>query len=190
MKIKDYPVIFPRDPYKQARYELMIEAGESGSLAEMCAAQQAPGIGMTTSIFMQGKHDGGISDPEHAERYRRIARENGVNPEGKMYCSGLASFPGDPTAWVNTVKEAKDHADVMGLKLEGGINHTPPEWEEPAGDDNIEFSNKKYVAADDLVSDEMEMEAENNPELIDEWKAKPATFEEAKNTIKERLSGR
>lgn len=188
----NHTIAFPNSPHKQADYELRIESGQKPVWAEMLAARQAPGIGLTTAIFLEGRHDGGINDPLVAAYYRNVALKNGVNPCGKTYCSSLASFPGDPTAWISSVKEAKDHAEMMGLKLEGGINFTSSKYEEPAGDENIEFSTSddKYEVGDDVVSDEMEMQAESNPELLLEWQNNETAFLDAKDKMKRVLSGK
>ena len=181
-------LVFPQAPKRQADYERMIKAGQSERLAEMLAAQQPPGLGMTTVGFLRGRHHGGIGDPEVDARYRSIAEASGVSPVGKVYSSPLASYPGDPEAWVSSPSDAKEVAERKNLKLEGSISYTPARFEEPVGDENVDLSGKYEVAAD-LISDELEVQAEANPELIDQWKAKPQTFEDAKEKTKETLSG-
>ncbi len=182
--------LFPDEPGRQAHYQRMIEAGESERMAEMLAAQQPPGLGLTTASFLRGRRDGGLSNPEVNAHYRKIALEAGVNPHGQVYSSPLASYPGDPDAWISTPDEAKAVAERKGLKLEGGISYTASRYEAPVGDENVDFSTKEYEVAPDIVSDEMEMQAASNPELLTEWKSKPKVFEEAKETTKARLSGR
>lgn len=178
-------LVFPGEPGKQVFYEGMVKCGRSERLAEMLAAQRPPGLGMTRAGFMKGRHHGGIETPEVDAHYRAMAEASGVSPQGKVYSGCLASYPGDPTAWVDSPSEAKEVAERKNLKLEGSISHTPARYEAP--DDNIEIS--EYKVAEDIVSDELELQADRNPELIDEWKAKPQKFEDAKEKTRKKLSG-
>lgn len=185
--LRNYPLAFPQQPGRQAFYEAMMADGQSERLAEMLASQQPPGLGLTRAGFMKGRHDGGISDPEVDAHYRKIANDAGVSPVGKVYSGSLASYPGDPTAWISSPSEAKEVAERKNLKLEGGISHTPARYEAPVEGESSDSG--EYVVAEDIVSDELEVQAISNPALIDEWKAKPQIFDDAKEKARKKLSG-
>jgi len=158
----------------------------SPRLADALASRTFAGIGMTDSIFMEGRwNSGGIADERVAAIYRQMARESGVSPEGKTYCSGLASFPGDPRAWVDSVADVKRVAAEKNLILEGGINYTPPD----SMDAPIDDLSGRYEVADDIVDEAMLSAAEDNPDLAEEWAAKPEKFKEARHQTKELFSG-
>lgn len=183
----DCQLAFPGEPGKQAFYEGMVKCGRSERLAEMLAAQSPPGLGLTRAGFMKGRHDGGIADPEVDAHYRRMANAAGVSPVGKVYSSSLASFPGDPEAWVSSPSEVKEVAERKNLKLEGDISHTPARYIAPVEGESVDDG--EYVVAEEIVSDELELQADANPALIDEWKAKSQSFEDAKQKAKDTLSG-
>lgn len=185
--LKECFLAFPGEPGKQAFYEGMVKCGRSERLAEMLAAQSPPGLGLTRASFMKGRHHGGIATPEVDARYRQIAEAAGISPVGKVYSGCLASFPGDPEAWVSSPADVKEVAERKNLKLEGDISHTPARYVAPVEGESVDSG--EYHVADDIVSDELEIQAENNPALIDEWKAKPQVFEDAKQKTRDILSG-
>lgn len=88
--------------------------GEGGKLREMLATGQVP-AGMTDSVFLEGVTDNSQQQRlgKFAEQFKAQALAAGVDPKGKLYASGLASFPGDPTAWVSN---RADVARVCGEK--------------------------------------------------------------------------
>lgn len=167
-------------------YRKLLKKGVSPKLAEALAHRAAPGIGMTDSIFMEGRYSGGGFQDEHVGNvYRQIARDNGVSPDGKQYCSQLASFPGDPKAWVDSVADVKRVAEEKNLILEGGIDHIPA----GALDAPVDDLSEPYQVADDIVDEAILSAAEDNPDLADEWVAKPKKLEEAREQVKETFSG-
>lgn len=175
-----------QDPTKEAFYRNLIAKGESPRLAEMLAARQAPGIGMTDSIFLQGRWNGGIGDEQVAELYRSRARAAGVNPEGKAYCSQLASYPGDPRAWVDSVADVKRVAGEKGLQLEGGINYTPPGFETGP----VDAPPSTYKVDQAIVEDHLKAELANTPtEVLDEYKAHPEKLADRKEALADIFSG-
>lgn len=82
-----------------------IKRGESVMLAEMLALQQAP-RGMTDDVFFEGigtldKQFRGGDGPSQLNALVTESKKRGYKPNyNDYYCSGLASFPGDPDAFV------------------------------------------------------------------------------------------
>jgi hypothetical protein len=104
------------------------------------------------------------------------AKAAGVNPRGKVYKGGLADFPGDPRAWVESRGDCIRLAEERGITLEGGINYKPPETVAPT-----DWSDKPYRVADDIIEDRWEDAVEADPGLL----SKP----NAKEELAEKLSG-
>ena len=121
------PILFPivsRDLVTQARYENMRLAGESHKMAEMLATRTFPGL-RTDAIFNEGKFSGeqGRIGPQELWRIQQ-AEAAGVSTTGKWYCSGLASFPGDPTAWVGDRGDVLRIAREKNLTVHGYVEHS------------------------------------------------------------------
>src|SRR5438045_1612239 len=79
-------------------------------LAELCAARQFPAIGGTDHNFLQGRDNNqefNRMQPKLRKFYAGRAKKAGVNIRGKVYLSGLAKEPGDPSAWVSDLHEAE-----------------------------------------------------------------------------------
>jgi len=177
--------IFPRDKAKQVFYFQLRVDGQTHRMADMLAARKPPGSGYGDREFMQGAWGGkNISNPLSADYYRRMAAEHGVSTDGMRYCPQLASFPGDPEAWVDSVGDVKRVAEKKGLKLEGSIEYTPTE-EIPLDD-----GSGPYQVANDIVVDTIEDMREGNPELAREMDKNPKKAEKVIETTREILSGR
>lgn len=81
--------------------------GCNRKLAICLAMKSFPGV-KSDAIFNEGKFSGESGRIGVQELWRREQAEKvGVSTNGKWYCSGLADFPGDPTAWVG------DRGDVL-----------------------------------------------------------------------------
>lgn len=86
-------------------YEGCISRGESHMLAEMLAMQQAP-RGMTDDVFFSGigTLDNQFRGQEGNAQLNHLVAESqkrGHNPNyNDYYCSSIASYPGDPEAFV------------------------------------------------------------------------------------------
>jgi hypothetical protein len=133
--------------HRVPRYVECRENGCTPRLAAALALRSFPGI-KTDSIFNEGRwHRDQFADtPAYGRWVRAQAEAAGVNPVGKYYLSGLADFPGDPTAWVS------DRGDVLRVAREknlsivdGYVSHRAAE-REPVGDVEI---------ADDIVEAEV-----------------------------------
>jgi hypothetical protein len=54
------------------------------------------------------------NDPDHYDQLVRTAKRANVDTTGKLYDDGLASYIGDPDAWVRDDSEARDIAKAKG----------------------------------------------------------------------------
>lgn len=54
------------------------------------------------------------NDPDHYDQLVRTAKAAGVDTTGKMYDDGLATYLGDPDAWVRDDSEARDISRAKG----------------------------------------------------------------------------
>lgn len=117
-----YPTI-STDPFVQGFYEHMRDKGESHSIAEMLALQQAP-AGKSDYTFVHGHCNGNQFEGNEAvgDYYAAMAAKAGVNVKGKVYKSGLARFAGDPQAWIEGASDVKRICDTNGWGCQGSVN--------------------------------------------------------------------
>lgn len=145
----------------QEFYVLSRRNGTAHRMAEMFAFQRSPALKTATRWI--GGHERTITDdmPEIVRhRMEASAKAAGVTCDGAVYKSSLARFPGDPEAWVSSVEDCKRVADKRGMKLEGGIEHTPPGYNaEPISDVKA-----PYKVADDIVNEKFETLCEEQPD--------------------------
>lgn len=143
-----------RDFSVQVRYWRMRLEGESHSMAEMLATRTFPGV-KTDAIFNEGKFSGQSTGECDARGtwLRAQAEAAGVSTTGKWYCSGLADFPGDPTAWVDSRGDVLRIAEAKNMTVRGYVEHKAHETD--PGED---------LAIDDgLIEDEVADILESNP---------------------------
>jgi hypothetical protein len=95
--------------------------GCNDKLADMLASQTPPG-GISDCVFMSDKWDGGIPDLKTRLRYKKEAEKAGVHAEGRQYVSGLAQYPGDPSAWVDGTAEIKQKCEARGWNATGAVS--------------------------------------------------------------------
>jgi hypothetical protein len=138
----------------QAHYEYMRLNGESHNMAEMLATRSFPGV-KTDAVFNEGKFSGQSTGEctAHGKWLRSQAEAAGVSTTGKWYCSGLASFPGDPTAWVDSRGDVLRIAEAKNMNVHGYVEHSA--YETDPGDD--------LDIADDIIEDEVADILEANP---------------------------
>jgi hypothetical protein len=173
------------DPMIQHTYEMLVSDGQTHRMADLLAHRKFPGM-RTDAVFMEGKigKDQFGDTPigrEMGEFYRSAALAAGVNPHGKVYLHGLATYPGDPTAWVDSRGDVLRVAREKGLKVSGMVEYTPPDPGVPRLDE------RKYHVADDIVQEAFEQRAAANPDLAN---ASPEKQAEAKHELREWHSGR
>lgn len=130
--LNSWPVV-SSDPDIQVSYLRMRVEGESHNMAEMLATRSFPGV-KTDSIFNEGKFSGAAGRIDAEEVWlRKQAESAGVSTAGKWYCRGLASFPGDPTAWVGDRGDVLRIAQEKNLTVHGYVEHKGHEVD-PGGD--------------------------------------------------------
>jgi hypothetical protein len=157
----------PRPPFRvisdsevvQEHYVDCRRNGTSHSLAEMFAFRRGPALDTDTMWISErtARRDGNLGD----ETLLREAKAAGVNVRRAEYKSGLARYPGDPEAWVESKADCIRVAAKRGLTLEGGVNYTPPEIDEPAP------LRKPYRVADDILSREVARRTLERGEPVD-----------------------
>lgn len=128
--------------------------GCSPKLAAALATRSFPGV-KTDAVFNEGKFSGQSTGEcsAHGVWLREQARLAGVSTNGKWYCSGLASFPGDPTAWVDSRGDVLRIAEAKNMTTHGYVDHQA--YETDGGED--------LVIDDGLIEDEVADILEANP---------------------------
>lgn len=150
------PLVLPTvstDLDVQFRYARMRFSGESHNMAEMLATRTFPGV-KTDAVFNNGKFSGdsGKIGPQQLW-LKQQAEAAGVSTNGKWYCSGLADFPGDPTAWIDSRNDVLRIAETKNMTVHGYVEH---QGRQVAPVEDVEI-------ADDLVRSEVEDIVESNP---------------------------
>lgn len=145
-------------------------------LSDMLEQRRGPMV-RTDSTFLAGHCNGSQfeQEPWVGDYYRSIADAAGVDTTGKVYKGGLASFPGDPMAWVGGRGDVERVAREKGLKVEGDvtcdysqqIDELPPDID----------------VAPDIVEQKVLQMMQDNPNIEQERKAEDV-FAEAKDAIK------
>jgi hypothetical protein len=109
-----------------------VYGGTSVRLAAMFVTGRTPAIN-TDDVFMRGWKKSGPEQFAHMPRlareaYLEPAKRAGVSTNGKVYFSELASFPGDPRAWIGTKGEAQALLRERRWSCDAlGVNHEPVE---------------------------------------------------------------
>ncbi len=171
----DIPIdIVNASPEAQRHYLSMIAKGESERFSIMCALRSPPRID-TNDQFMEGYCNGKQFDGDEliGNLYKDKAKAAGVSTQGKVYLSGLAMSPGDPSAWVSdkgdALRVARDHnLDCEGMLKNKAVSYDPPE-------------DKPYQVADSVVDAELAEAIHCTPGL---------DVAETRHEISETLSGR
>lgn len=111
----------------------LIEKGQSPRMAETLAMQQAPGIGVTNSIFIQDQNRHGRmildrmnGDTRQVEALKKSLALNGYRLKpGDHYIPTAARFAGDPEAIVNgtnTFSDLKSKIETRGRETHGAVS--------------------------------------------------------------------
>jgi hypothetical protein len=143
-------------PYQFDHYIRCRNNGCARRLAACLALRSFPSI-KTDAIFNEGRFSGSdqfADTPAQGAWLRSQAEAAGVSTAGKYYLSGLADFPGDPTAWVSDRGDVLRVAREKNLRiLDGYVKHEPVE-REPMADVEI---------APDLIESEVADILDSNP---------------------------
>lgn len=108
---------------QEFEYRAATQARDEKNLLEMLNAGRPP-HGISDCTFMRGTANGRQFDgQEHVgDRYRAVTEQNGGSHVGKKYISGLARFPGDPEAWVDSRGDVERVLEKRGWGCEGSVN--------------------------------------------------------------------
>lgn len=115
-----------------SKYEMLCGFGDSRRLTEMFNEGRSP-HGISDCTFMRDTANGRQFAEQEAtgNHYRQVAESLGASVTGKKYVSGLAAFPGDPEAWVDSRGDVERLLTKRGWGSEGTINVRPRESENP-----------------------------------------------------------
>jgi hypothetical protein len=163
----------------QAAYERIRATGESHALAEMLALAHPPGATGTERAFLQGRCNGSQFAGQEAvgQAYAEDAEAAGVNTKGRVYVHGLATYPGDPGAWIAGRDDAERIIAERGWGAEGSITAPVRAVAEPTGggvSESLvdEYTEKAIAAAPEPVKDVAEVRAQVKERLMPYWAKK------------------
>lgn len=143
-------------------------------LTEMLAERRAP-HGISDGTFMKDTANGKQFEgqEEVGDHYRNVAESLGASTTGKKYISGLAAFPGDPQAWVDSRGDVQRVLEQRGWGSEGTINVKPRESLNPP--------TSRAEVAEDLLDKYTNQiaDAQPMPHLVDR--------QDLKEQVKERI---
>ena len=96
---------------------------DPGKLREMLNSGQPP-MSNTDREFLEGRTDNAeqLRLGMFAERYKKQAAVAGVDVKGKVYCSGLAAYAGDPVAWVGSRGDVARVCEERNFGCEGAVS--------------------------------------------------------------------
>lgn len=163
------------NPAIQAAYETMRRNGQSHMVADMLAHKRGPYL-RTDCTFLEGHVNGNQWEkhPEIGDLYAAEAKRQGVDITGAVYKSGLASYPGDPMAWVRDRGDVERVAREKGMKVEGSVSCDYRGCDEPPEDIDV---------APDIIEDKVLQMMDADPSI--EHTRKPEdVYAEAKEAIK------
>ncbi len=109
---------------QQRHYELCLANGCGERLASSLATQRAP-YGKCRNNVLRGHSIGEEfeGDDRMQARYRRHAKKAGVSLNGKKFISQLATYPGDPEAWISTAEDVKRICKKRNWTCRGMVEH-------------------------------------------------------------------
>jgi hypothetical protein len=162
------------NPRVQEFYEERRREGLSHSLAEMFAFQEPP-LPKDDTVWLRGMNDlqkdmfEKIPDPLRKAWTSEAASQGNIT--GAVYLPQLATYPGDPRAFVRTQGEVKQRVEELGYGSQGFANIKARNDLPPPPDIDV---------ADDIVEEKVLDMLEANPEL----KVTPELMHEAREAIK------
>lgn len=137
----------------EPEYDRLLSEGHEPGFAAMLALKQAPVYSGSDRGFLEGDLLGhGIKEFPlwMQEDMVAKARQAGVSVSGKVYKSQLASYPGDPRAWVGSRDDVKDVCNERNMLCDGKLTrngHTPdPTPDVPLSEKSIQSLSKEYIA--------------------------------------------
>jgi len=131
----DFDAVERAGEHAVSRYDAMVAAGETPSLAAMLATRKPPGSGIDDRLVMANA--GSVykqfeNCPEMLEMYRKNYRASTGEdlPADAVVYRGLAQYPGDPGAVVThkrSLQEVKDTMYQRGCEVHGDWEVHPPQ---------------------------------------------------------------
>jgi hypothetical protein len=107
-----------------AIYQKAIANGASPLFADLLASRQPPGVKGTERAYMEGRNNNEDLNKMNATMRKHLlteAQAAGVSISGKTYCSGLARYANDPSAWVSGRDEVAARCRENGWECEGNV---------------------------------------------------------------------
>jgi hypothetical protein len=138
------------------RYHDMRRQGTAHRLAEMLALKQAPALETDTRWLARQERN---FDSPASQSLLGSLREAGISSSSGVYQPGLARFPNDPTAVVESRGDCYRLAEERHLTLEGSLNYTPTDFGEEHD------WNKPYQVAPEIVDEHYQDAVEAEPAL-------------------------
>lgn len=155
-----------------ARYAAHRLDGDEHKWADMMAHQTPPGA-LTDREFLEGHCNGNQFEGHEAigDAYKAMAEAEGVDTTGAVYINGLASFAGDPRAWVRGRGDVLKLCAERGYNAEGAVSYRS-ESRDAAPEEAV---------ADDIVEQRVLSKLEKDPGLA--LRDPGEVFHEAKQEI-------
>ena len=112
--------IVSTEPWIQLHYEKCRLEGTSHKLAEMFAFAQPP-MSNSEREFMEGRWNQFEKTPHLGDAYAAESHSKGISTKGKIYLHSLASYPGDPKAWVSDKGDVARVCEERGWDCDGAV---------------------------------------------------------------------
>lgn len=152
-------------------------SGMSHNMAKMLVTGLTPWI-MTDDVFLAGLANQFATNTitgAMGDYYKSIAEGEGVSTTGAVYFPGLASYPGDPTAWIRGRGDIARVAEAKNLTIQGGmLDRQARRDEAPPADVDV---------ADDLVEARVLEMVAQNPDLGQTHTDKEGLYDQAKQSL-------
>jgi len=151
-------------PAVQSSYEKMRLSGESHSIAEMLASRSSPSIDTddTFHALLHEQKNGYVNQftraPHIGDFYARELIAGGGSPRGKVYLRQLASYPGDPEAWIASKEDIKRVCEKYGYTCEGDVTVK-------RNRDCVDTGLKEVGLDPEIVTEKTLEQIEDHPEL-------------------------
>jgi hypothetical protein len=168
--------IMSENPAEQKFYEEMRGRGMTHLMAEMLALRAPPGLA-TDATFLAGRGHQFANRPELGDYYSKDLKAAGGSPVGKQYLSGLAAYPGDPEAWVDSRRDVQQLCEKRGWSCSGmvQVSRNPECVDTRFGDVGLDT---------DIVDDAVLTKTEDNPGIADTPQKKERLWNETYDHMK------
>lgn len=158
-----------------ARYDAMLADGQTPQFAAMCACQDPPGTRGTDRALMEGGEYLGARSEMMQQQVLRLAKQAGVDINGKRHISGLGPVT-DQASWVSSTADVVAACKAKGLSCSGVVNHEGPE-PKPL---------KPVAMAEDLVKEQMVKRCAADPALAEKVKKSKNARQELREAVIEK----